>query len=246
MLAAVLLTAACDRPDREIEPLPSEDRPSLEARAGLPEVEGPWRFAGLDLPFEEEPESVDEWIAFQGLDIRTQRLDSLAGALHTRNGQRPFIGEVRRDGVISLYLPGEEQAGYAAGRISADTVWVTFSNLAENGWPRGMRLALLREPPDRAFVRLADGRMVGDPVEELDTLPPIDDALAEEPEAAPPAVAPDRPAPRPAEPTPEPAPEPTPEPEPEPEPEPDPPPRERRILGEPIDTLRAMNRRPEL
>jgi len=216
VLAAVLLAAACDRPDRDVEPLPPQDRPSLEERAGLPEVEGPWRFAGLDLPFEEEPESVEEWIAFQGLDIRTQRLDSLAGALQTRNGQRPFIGEVRRDGVISLYLPDGEQAGYAAGRISADTVWVTFSNLAENGWPRGMRLALLREPPARPFVRLADGRMVGDPVEELDTLPPTDDPPTEEPETAPPAAAPDRPAPRPEAERPAPTPDPTPEPEPEP------------------------------
>jgi len=46
-IALAAVTAACDPGgDVVVEPLPPLERPSPEARLGLPELAGPWRLAG--------------------------------------------------------------------------------------------------------------------------------------------------------------------------------------------------------
>jgi hypothetical protein len=80
--AALLLLAlaACEEAEGvNVQPLPPLERPSPEARAGLPEVAGTWRFAGWELPVRDTATAGEGMLAPGVLAVRTQRLDSVAG-----------------------------------------------------------------------------------------------------------------------------------------------------------------------
>jgi hypothetical protein len=160
--AALLLLALAACEDAEgvgVQPLPSLQRPSPEARAGLPEVAGSWRFAGWELPVRDTA-TAGEGMAPPGvLAVQTQRLDSVAGD-YLRDGARfPFVGEVRRDGVLSVVAFGPDGSGsFIAGRVVRDTLWVELTSLsAAETWSTGARAALVRTPVARPFVRYQGG-----------------------------------------------------------------------------------------
>ncbi len=138
----------------DIQPLPPENRPSAEARLGLPEVRGVWRFAGWELPPGDSAGLAGVLPGLGQIDIRVQRLDSIAG-IYTSNGfSAPVAGEVRRDSIVSLVTFGGTRS-FAAGEVSGDTLWVTLSSLTpEEAWPQGGRAAFVRGPARPAFARL--------------------------------------------------------------------------------------------
>ena len=130
-----------------VQDLPPLSLPSPEQRAGLPEVAGTWRFVGFALPGVQDtlrPEPVPPG----ALAITTQRMDSLAGFYDAGGGRVPLVGEVRRDGVVSLVAFASEGGRFAAGRVVRDTLWIeaTSFGVAES-WPTGTRAAFSRRPP---------------------------------------------------------------------------------------------------
>ncbi|HEU0079814.1 MAG TPA: hypothetical protein VFQ76_19365, partial [Longimicrobiaceae bacterium] len=149
--AALLLLAlaACEEARGvDVQPLPALKRPSPEARAGLPEVAGTWRFAGWELPVRDTITGGEGMLPPGALAVRTQRLDSVAGA-YVRDGQQfPFVGEVRRDGILSVVAFGPDGAGsFIAGRVKRDTLWIELTSLsAAQTWSGGARAAMVRTP----------------------------------------------------------------------------------------------------
>lgn len=158
LLVLLVISAGCDRADMsEPAPLPPLERPSPEARAGLPELAGTWIVAApaalpedtlagdgeADAGTEEE-----DLPAVQSLTVAVQRLDSLAAELHASGGAMlPLTGEVRRDGVISVGTsePIEGRTRFLAGRLDGDTLWLTFTDLPEAvAFPAGARVPLVR------------------------------------------------------------------------------------------------------
>lgn len=256
----LLLLAGCEEAEGvDVQPLPPLELPSAEARAGLPEVEGVWRFAGWDLPAADTAVPPEARVPPGELRVEVQQLDSVAG--HYLRGGRafPFVGEVRRDGIVSVVVFDAEGAGrFVAGRVAGDTLWVELTSLpSAAGWSEGTRAALVRGRPGAPFVRFPPGVVLpGADTAAADTLAPQPAAPqpgpavpvrpAPEPER-PGTAAPARPRqppparPRPERPAPQPEPparEPEPEPEPErPEPRPEPTPERREpppLLGEPV------------
>ena len=96
---AAMAAAACGDADNvQVQPLPPLRRPSPEARAGLPEVRGVWRFAGFEIPAKDTMlvrEKVYALTPPGDLQIATQRLDSLAGRYVRGQVNFPFTGNVR-------------------------------------------------------------------------------------------------------------------------------------------------------
>lgn len=141
---------ACDpAEDVRVQPLPPLTLPTPERRVGLPEVTGPWRFVGFALPPVQdtlaEPPSPTAPGQFL---ITAQRLDSLAGFYVSETGRFPVVGEVRRDGVVSLAAFSAEGGRFAAGRIVRDTLWIELTSFGvAEAWPRGTRAAFSRQPP---------------------------------------------------------------------------------------------------
>lgn len=160
--AALLLLAlaACDEAEGvNVQPLPGLERPSPEARAGLPEVAGTWRFAGWELPVRDTATAGEGMVPPGALVVSTQRLDSVAGD-YVREGQRfPFVGEVRRDGILAVVAFGPDgQGSYVAGRVRRDTLWIELTSLsAAQTWSAGSRAALVRTPVAEPFVRYQGG-----------------------------------------------------------------------------------------
>ena len=218
--AAAVAAAGCqDAESVEVQPLPPLERPSLEARAGLPEVAGTWRFAGFEIPPRDTANvRMGVWPMTPpgDLAIETQRLDSIAGRYVREGTAFPLFGEVRRDSTFALVAFAGGEGSFAAGRVRADTLWIELTSFSTAGsWPRGTRAGLVRRPSGEPFLRLVGGSPITEPVDSvaladsirLDSLrragelPPA--------EGAPPAaVPPQQPPAQPAEPRPQPRTEP--------------------------------------
>lgn len=160
--AALLLLAlaACEEAEGvDVQPLPPLQRPSPEARAGLPEVAGSWRFAGWELPVRDTATAGEGMLPPGAVVVRAQRLDSVAGD-YLREGQRfPFVGEVRRDRTFSVVAFGPDgQGSFIAGHVVRDTLWIELTSLsAAQTWSTGTRAALVRTPVRQPFVRYRGG-----------------------------------------------------------------------------------------
>ncbi len=160
--AALLLLAlaACEEARGvDVQPLPPLQRPSPESRAGLPEVAGTWRFAGWELPVRDTVTGGEGMLPPGALAVSTQRLDSIAGA-YVRDGQRfPFVGEVRRDRILSVVAFGPDGVGsFIAGRVLRDTLWIELTSLsAAQTWSGGARAAMVRTAVRQPFVRYQGG-----------------------------------------------------------------------------------------
>jgi hypothetical protein len=260
--AAVLLVgavAACDAAEGvHVQPLPPLDRPSPEARHGLPEVEGVWGHAGWEFPDAQVAEVFDTLARPGDLVFHVQRLDSVAGEYREGAARMQAIGEVRRDRTLALVIAEPEGARrYLTGIVSGDTLWVELTSLeVSEAWPAGTRSAWLRgQRPSLPFFQLPGGVLLRDTLEidtlaalpdtvpPADTLPPLPEAAPQpvpQPPAAAPAPRPETPRPPQPEPRPEPRPQPPPaEPRPQPQPPAEPPPpAEPRPQPQPRDTIR--------
>lgn len=149
MVVACVLTGCEPAEDVRVQPLPPLTLPTPERRMGLPEVTGPWRFVGFALPPAQdtlaEPPSPTPPGQFL---ITVQRLDSVAGFYVSETGRFPLVGEVRRDGVVSLAALSAEGGRFAAGSIVRDTLWIEITSFGvAEAWPRGTRAAFSRQPP---------------------------------------------------------------------------------------------------
>lgn len=260
VLSTMLLLGACDAAeDVDVLPLPPLERPSREARLGLPELTGTWHFAGWEIVQGDSTALERTFPSFGALNVTTQRLDSVAGSFALAGGVTPVVGEVRRDGWVALVTMMDGTPGaYLAGIIARDTLWLELTSImAANEWPRDARAAFVREGVARPltwFRGYRPGQIPGAP----DTLG-IGASLADTTGAEGPGRDPDPgassgspgvsgdgaapappppPAPRPPPPPPPPppplAPPPVVTPGPEAVPEEEPPPRMPRLLGEPI------------
>jgi hypothetical protein len=262
LMLAVLAFSACEPADDvHVQPLPALEQPSPEARAGLPEVAGAWRFAGWELAPADSVNLAGGVPGFGQILIEKQRLDSIAGFYAIGQSRIPLVGEVRRDSVIAMAaLTGAGQGRYLTGRVEADTFWLALTSLMDPGsWPDNARAAFVRAPVASTFVRLegaipvlaaadsarvdsfplasqAPRRADGHPMP--GRRPPFAGLPSQAPRQAPQQRAPQQaPQQAPAEPPlAEPEPETEFEPEPEPEVEPEPAERRRtpRLLGEPV------------
>jgi hypothetical protein len=210
--ALVLAAAGCeDAASMEVQPLPPLDRPSPEARAGLPEVAGAWRFAGFEIPAEDTARvrnRVFAMLAPGDLVVEAQRLDSIAGRYARDGAGFPFAGEVRRDSTFAIVAFAGAEASFVAGRVRQDTLWLELTSLtAAQSWPRRTRAAMVRSGVGEPFLRLLGGSPIAEPVDSaalaeaarLDSLRAtgVGPAVAPAPrgpEAAPPATEPQRPA----------------------------------------------------
>lgn len=248
---AVVLLAGCDAAeDVRVQPLPSLEASSPEARAGLPEIAGSWRFAGWELAPGDTGRVESDLPGFGELRLETQRLDSIAGSYIAPGGRMPLVGEVRRDGMVALAGGGR----YLTGRYERDTLWLALTSLVEPAaWPSAARAAFVRSPVASRFVRVkgAVPALAAADTAAMDSAvaaPVPGEAIARPgapvtarpsaPVTAPPSRTGEA-TPRVAEPTPAtPAAPQEEEPEPEPEPEPSPPPRRSppRLLGVPVDS----------
>jgi hypothetical protein len=182
---AALTIAGCDAAAGvEVEPLPPLERPTAESRAGLPSVTGIWRFAGWEVASAALAAEMGAPPAPGDVALETQRIDSVAGYFVRGEAMIPLVGEVRRDGVLSLAsLPGEVAGRFAAGRVVRDTLWIELSTLpfGELSSPT-VRWAFVRGEVGQAFFRLPTGELLRDTVV---ALPPEPDTAIVEPAPAP-------------------------------------------------------------
>lgn len=191
MVPLVLALTACDpAEDVRVQPLPPLTLPSPERRVGLPEVTGPWRFVRFALPPAQdtlaEPPSPTPPGQFL---ITAQRLDSLAGFYVSDTGRFPVVGEVRRDGVVSLAAFSAEGGRFAAGRLAGDTLWIELTSFGvAEAWPRGTRAAFSRLPPPPPPVQ--QDTVQPDTLPVQDTIPRDSAALPGVPGTAMPRVQP--------------------------------------------------------
>lgn len=172
--AVLIMLGACDAASGvTVQPLPPADRPSPEARAGLPELEGTWRFAGWVLPDSAAMAAAGSSLIAPGeLRLVHQRLDSISGSYVADGVAAPLVGEARRDKRFALVaLAGGDQNRYVAGQVSRDTLWVELTSLpGAESWPVGTRAAWVRGTTAAApFLRYAGQTLAPPPV---DTLPP--------------------------------------------------------------------------
>lgn len=175
---AAMAAGACEEAQSvEVQPLPPLQRPSPEARAGLPEIRGLWGFAGFEIPAADTTlvrEKVYALTPPGDFQIATQRLDSIAGQYLRAGVAFPIVGEVRRDSAVSLVLFSGGTGQFVAGHVRRDTLWVeltTFQSAVES-WPRGTRAALVRRVSGAPFRRLLGGAPITVPVDStrLDSL----------------------------------------------------------------------------
>lgn len=185
LLVVAVLGSACDAAEGvRVQELPPLERSSPEVRAGLPLVEGEWRFAGWELAPGDSALLDEELPGFGQIQIELQRLDSIAGVYRVPGAQVPVVGEVRRDGVVALVVQAGEGGRFLAGRVRNDTLWVSTTTLLEQGsWPSDARAAFVRTPVTATFARLE-----GQPtVLPGDTVPPVLAGPVESPTDAEPA-----------------------------------------------------------
>lgn len=167
---AALAAGACGEAEGvEVQPLPPLRRPSPEARAGLPEVRGVWRFAGFEIAAGDTAAVRDQVYALVPpgeLRVATQRLDSIAGQYVVDGVAFPFVGEVRRDSVLSVVAFSDGVGQFAAGRVVRDTLWIELTSFAmAQTWPAGARAALVRRVGGAPFRRLLGGVPIAPPVD---------------------------------------------------------------------------------
>lgn len=171
-LLAILLPWACGpAEDVTVQELPPLERSSIESRLGLPELRGPWRFAGWELQEGDSLGMEAELPAFGVLFLQTQKRDSLAGTYLTAGGGRaPLQGEVRRDSVVALVaLTGPEEGRFLVGQVAGDTLWVEATTLAEPGsWRGDARAAFVRSQTAVTPFRRVRGALAA--------APPVDSA----------------------------------------------------------------------
>jgi hypothetical protein len=144
---AVLVLAGCEpAANVQVQELPPLAHPSVEARLGLPELRGAWRFAGWELAQGDTLGLGAELPAFGIVWLQAQKRDSLAGFYVTAAGRAPLYGEVRRDRVVSLVaFPGPGDGRYLIGKVAEDTLWLEASSLSEPGsWRGDARAAFVR------------------------------------------------------------------------------------------------------
>lgn len=169
---AALAAGACgDAEGVEVQPLPPLQRPSPEARAGLPEVRGVWRFAGFEIPARDTAavrERVYALVPPGELRVVTQRLDSVAGQYVREGVAFPFTGEVRRDSTLTVVAFSEGMGQFAAGRVVRDTFWIELTSFTTGqSWPQGTRAALVRTAVRQPFRRLLGGIAIAPPVDSV-------------------------------------------------------------------------------
>ena len=201
IVSALTLIAACDpAEDVRVQELPPLARPSVETRLGLPELRGPWRFAGWELA-EGDTLGLDAELPTYGiLWLQTQKRDSLAGAYVTGEGRTPLAGEVRRDSTVSLVaFPSPQDGRFIVGRVANDTIWVEMTTLSETAsWRGDARAAFVRSQTALSPFRRVRG--MAPPPPPVDSaslaasdslaLPPTGTAVAPTGTVAPPAAPP--------------------------------------------------------
>jgi hypothetical protein len=169
--AALAAAGACDEASGKVQPLPPLTRPSVEARAGLPEVRGIWRFAGFEIRPQDTllvREQAYQLVPPAEMRIITQRLDSVAGQFVRDGVGFPFTGEVRRDSVLSVVTFSDGVAQFAAGHLQRDTFWIEMTSLASAaGWPPAARAAMVRRVGGPPFRRLLGGAPIAPPVDSV-------------------------------------------------------------------------------
>lgn len=165
--AGVLLTACDAAEDVDVLPLPALERPSPEARLGLPELGGEWGFAGWEIESGDSTILERTFPSFGQLSIQTQRLDSIAGVFQIGGSNVPVIGDVRRDGHLALVtIRGGAPANYLAGIWARDTVWLEVTSiLAPDEWPQNARAAFVRQPAEEPYAWLRGQRVDEEPVD---------------------------------------------------------------------------------
>jgi hypothetical protein len=148
-----------------VQPLPPLTRPTPEARAGLPEVRGAWHFAGFEFAPRDTArirEAPDLLTPPGDFNVAVQRLDSLAGTYGREGATFPFVGEARRDGVVSIIATDADGAPqFAAMRVVRDTLWMELTSFPSlQVWPVGARAALVRTPVAQPFRRFLGGAAI--------------------------------------------------------------------------------------
>jgi hypothetical protein len=156
LVIATLLAAGCEAAEGvRVQQLPPLERSSPEARLGLPEVLGAWRFAGWELEPADSARLAESLPSFGEIRLEVQRLDSIAGSYLVAGARFPLVGDVRRDSVIALVAEAGEGGRFLAGRVAGDTLWLSVATLLEPGsWPAGARAAFVRTPVAATFARL--------------------------------------------------------------------------------------------
>lgn len=148
LLAGIVAAGGCEpAKDVQVLPLPPLERLTPEARYGLPEVKGLWRFAGWEVEPGDSVLLERSYPAFGSLDLRVQRLDSIAGVLAVPGGESPVVGEIRRDGWFALAaLSGPEATAYLSGRFASDTLRLEMTSVFPAAdWPAGATGIFVRE-----------------------------------------------------------------------------------------------------
>jgi hypothetical protein len=191
-LAASLLGCEAAE-DVRVLPLPPLVLPSPEARLGLPEIAGTWRFAGWEVVRGDTTALERTFPSFGELRIEVQRLDSIAGTFTIVVGTVPVVGEIRRDGGIALVALAEgAPTSFLAGRYERDTLWLEVSSvMPPDEWPRDSRAAFVQDPSREPLAWLRGYRAPEVP-------PPLpSDTLGVDFDAVPPEPGPDTPPPAP-------------------------------------------------
>lgn len=173
-----LASVGCDAAaDVALDPLPPLERPSPEARAGLPEVVGTWRLTGVELSSADTAAAEAAAKATATMQIETQRLDSIAGVFTAPGVRLPLVGEVRRDGTVALAGRGPTgESVIWAGRLRGDTLWAELIEpSAAAPWPAKARAALVRGTSGPRFARQMGGGLL---FIERPALPVVDSAAA--------------------------------------------------------------------
>ncbi|HEX2209260.1 MAG TPA: hypothetical protein VHG93_16405 [Longimicrobium sp.] len=171
LACAALAAGACDEAEGRVQPLPPLQRPTPEARAGLPEVRGIWRFAGFEIRPQDTllvREQAYQLTAPDEIRIITQRLDSIAGQIVRGGVGFPLSGEVRRDSTITFVTFGEGAGQFVAGHVRRDTFWIELTTLPiAAGWSPQARAAMVRRVGGPPFRRLLGGAPIAPPVDSV-------------------------------------------------------------------------------
>lgn len=158
---SVWLLLGCEAAENvSVLPLPPLEHSTPEARLGLPEVEGEWRFTGWEIAQGDSTALERSFPVFQEVRLDTQRLDSVAGSFATGGNAWPAVGEIRRNGRIALVTLGQGAPnGFLAGIVARDTLWLEITSVvAGSEWPQGGRAAFVRGPAEGPIAWLRGAR----------------------------------------------------------------------------------------